>query len=84
MLRRQLPKRPLRVAEFHALTPLNTAPKTAWLPHSLLCAGAAVEELTLAAIDHGHFVSASLRIAFHPETLHISQNKFRKKGSKHK
>lgn len=37
-------------------------------PHSLQCAGTAVKELTLAAIDHGHFVLVSLRIAFHQET----------------
>lgn len=72
-LRRQLPpRRPFQIAEFQALTPLNAAPKTAWLPHSLRCAGTAVKELTLAAIDHGRFVSASLRIAFR-ETLNISE-----------
>lgn len=27
-------------------SPLNTAPKTAWLPHGLQCAGTAVKELT--------------------------------------
>lgn len=33
------------------------------------CAGTAVKELTLAAIDHESFISASLRIAFHQEAL---------------
>ena len=83
--RRQLPsRRSFGIAEFQTLTPLNTAPKTAWLPHGLQCAGTAVKTLTLAAIGHEGFISASLRIAFHQETLHISQNKCRKKGSKHK
>lgn len=81
-LRRQLPpRRPFQIAEFQALTPLNTVPKTAWLPHSLRCAGTAVKELTLAAIDHGRFVSASLRIAFHQETLNISQKNSERRGA---
>lgn len=84
-LRRQLPATgSFGIVGFQALTPLNTALKTAWLPPSLRCAATAVKQLTLAAIDHGGFVSASLRIAFHPETHNISQNKHRKKmRSKH-